>query len=104
MHNAFQQDTPDQDSWSEPKHQYSIKAGQKVIISSHSSVEPAPPNTDGQPMMVLPVDFDGFSDMASPGDVVYVGRYTLFESSMSDTSAYLMVEEVQGGDVYCVAK
>lgn len=56
----------DESGWPTHNESYSIKSGQVVTITTRSDVEAS--NT------VLPITYERFTEMAQPGDTIYIGR------------------------------
>ena len=51
---------------------------------------------------LLPITYPGFAAMCSPGDTLFVGRYLV--NGADQSSLYLEVKDVKGGEVVCEAQ
>ncbi|GAX82387.1 hypothetical protein CEUSTIGMA_g9815.t1 [Chlamydomonas eustigma] len=84
----------DETGWPVHEEGISIKAGQKVTLTTRSDAEAS--------SNILPVNYEHFNMMAKPGDTIYVGRYLV--SGADSASLYLEVEHIQGTEIVCFAQ
>ncbi|KAK9828408.1 hypothetical protein WJX81_005360 [Elliptochloris bilobata] len=84
----------DEDGWPRFENPISVKATDKVTLTTGMVPEGAAGN-------VLPVSYEKFTSMVQPGDTVFLGRYLVTGSE--DSSLYLTVDSVGEKDVVCTA-
>ncbi|PNW82489.1 hypothetical protein CHLRE_06g280950v5 [Chlamydomonas reinhardtii] len=83
-----------EDGWPIHEESFAVTAGQQVIITTRTDVDAS--------SNVLPITYSKFTEMAVKGDTIYIGRYLV--CGADSASLYLEVMDVQGDDVYCIAK
>mmetsp|Transcript_7041 Transcript_7041/g.11978 ORF Transcript_7041/g.11978 Transcript_7041/m.11978 type:complete len:775 (-) Transcript_7041:276-2600(-) len=84
----------DESGWPVHEPGFEVTAGQQVTITTRLDAECC-----ANPC-VLPITYEGFTDMVRAGDNMYVGRYLV----SGGDCLYLEVQEVRGPDVICMAK
>lgn len=83
----------DESGWPGIFEQLNIKRGQRVTITTDTSVDCT--------NEVLPITYPKFPAMCEPGDSIFLGRYLV--TGADESSVFLTVEEVNGTEVICSA-
>lgn len=71
-----------------------VEAGQKITITTRADAVASE--------SLLPIMYPKFAQMAQRGDTIHIARYLV--SGAESSSLYLEVTDVQGEDVFCIAK